>query len=423
MEIDGVKRYFLIITGIAVCLIFAVFCIYYFNFRPAVCTIHASEAKDIKAFLHSNSSAIDLNDVNNFHSLKLLDSDAEKNSIFLSGEAHAIAQNTVMELYLLQYFNQRQGVRYLLSENGYAQAQLINQYLNTGDESILRKVYDELKGTAAWNQESYDFCVSLRKYNDSLPQEKRVMVVGIDLEHQVNTAFLYLNTLLPSTTPPASITQSIEELRKNYDNPKARKDALVTKLHDDINRHDEDYKKYLGENYFDFTFEVENILNGIQYKSSSQAADFREDCIRNNFVSIFNHLPEGKYYGELGLEHTYLSDHGGNSSLHNCLATFLNKEFAPTSGRVVSIAYFYYNTMQMTWGKTYGQTKYQDYLQDDLLNQICPGELCLMKFTGSNSPFNNKPFLVEDPKGGCTVDYYQYGILIKNSPAAHPYGG
>jgi len=414
------KKYILIFMGLLVVSALIVTYIYYLHPRSSVCAISKSEGNEIVSYLKQNSSDINLDD-DTFKSLTLLDSDAENNTVFLSGETHAIAKNEALQLYFLRYFNQRHGVKYLLTEQGYAVSQLINQYLSTGDESILKDIYRQLEGTAAWNKEQYDFWIALRRYNDTLPPERKITVVGIDIEHQPVTAFKYLYSLLPPDRAPEDIAANIEELRKSYNNPAIR--TLAVGLQKDNRNYAKEYQKYLGEKYFDFSFVVDNIVNRNKcYASSDHFAKLREECIRNNAVRIYKHFPAGKYYGEWGLEHTYLSDHGGQMAELDCLATFLNKKFAPTKGRVISIAYFYSNCQQMTWGKDYGQEEYRDYVQDHLLNQVAEDNLCLLKFNGSNSPFTQKPYFVADAKGGATTDYYQYGVLIKNSPAAHPFG-
>lgn len=416
------KRYILILAGLLAAAALIVTGIFHLHQPSSYCAISKSEGNEISAYLKQNSSAINLND-DKFQGLNLLDADAEKNIVFLSGEAHAIAKNQDLELYFLRYFNQRHGVRYLLTEQGYAVSQLINQYLNTGDEAILQDIYSQLEGTAAWNKEAYNFWVSLRQYNNTLPPEKKITVIGIDIEHQPVTALKYLCSLLPSDAAPEIIAANIEDLRKSYNNPSIRIDVLAAGLQRDKSQYPADYQKYLGNNYHNFSFVVDNIVNRYKcYQSSDKFDELREEFIRNNMVRILELFPPGKYYGEWGLEHTYLSDHGGQFGQHDCLATFLNQKEETTKGRVVSIAYFYSNCQQMTLGNGYGQGEYRDGVQVDLLNQVSGAELCLLKFTGSNSPFTQKPFFVADPQGGATTDYYQYGVVIHNSPAAHPYG-
>ena len=182
-----------------------------------------------------------------------------------------------------------------------------------------------------------------------------ILYAGNNCGYWTDAAFKYLYSLLPQDPAPKDIAANIEKLRKNYNNPAMPTDNLAAGLQNDISNFSLEYKRYLGVNYFDFSFVVDNIVNRNKcYKSSEHFSELREECVRNNMVRLLKHFPSGKYYGQWGLEHTYLSDHGGQFSLHDCLATFLNKKYEPTKCKVISIAYFYSNCQQMTWGKNYG---------------------------------------------------------------------
>lgn len=416
-------------TIIIICLSFILilvsiaFYVYNFLYKPQVCNISNSEETAIIKYLDKNTSSINLDDTLAFSSLKLLDSEIDNNSIFLSGESHSIKRNIDIELYLLKYFRQKHGVKYLLSEEGYASAQLINQYLLSGDENILNDIYKELEGTAAWSKESYNFWISVYKYNNTLPKDQRIIVVGVDIEHQLATAFKYLSMLLPSNKAPISISENIEKLRNNYKNMEIINFSFADNLLKDIESSENTYKSYLGSNYFNFEFTLRNIINAYKcYDSKNKFGELRESCINNNFKKIYEYLPKGKYYGEFGIEHTYLSDHGGRFGRHNCFATYLNKEFEPTKGKVISIQYFYYNSYYMTRGKVYGEEKVDENPQLGILNKVSSTDLTFMKFKSKGSPFEIKPYFISDPIGGSTTDYYQFGILVKNSPATQPFG-
>ena len=122
-----------------------------------------------------------------------------------------------------------------------------------------------------------------------------------------------------------------------------------------------------------------------------------------------------------GREHTYLSNHGGPGKIDNCFATFLNSDFEPTKGRVTSIAYFYKDSKAMIAGKKYGEKEANEVSKIGILEEESKGDYTLIRFDGEGTPFRNKPFFVSYPIARGTKDYYQFGILIKNSPAAQPY--
>lgn len=396
----------------------------YFYFRePEYLPINVRYESLIKNYLKSNVSNIDISDTSDFQGLSFLDSTLSNNEVFLCGESHSIAKNKEIELYLLKYFNQKGNVRYLLTEQGYGTSVLINKYLETGDESYLDIIYSKLEETYSWNKEGYNFWLDLYKYNNQLPEDKKLIVVGADIEHQTLTAYIALNELLPKENAPNSIAKNIEYLRNNCNNSEINDIGFAVELSKDLDTYLEDYKAYLKDNFFDFEFIVNNIINAYKYYHKGTRDDnFRESCINQNFEKIYSHYPKGKYFGQWGSQHTYLSNRKEPYGTNNCFATFLNSGFDPTKGKVISIKYFYKDSKSMTRDKNYGEKKVKEVKTASILDEEAKGDYTLIRFDGEASPFEYKPFLVSYPNGGVTTDYYQFAILIKNSPATRPFG-
>lgn len=393
-----------------------IFYVIVFSFKTSMCSISEPESKSIGDYIKAYSSAIDTRDTTDFKSLRLLESDLSGKEVILTGEMHAVGMNTELELYMLKYLNQKQNVNYLLCETGFASGQLFNKYLDTGDESILKCIYAELKGTAAGTMESYEFWVSLYNYNKTLPESKKIKVVGIDIEHQANTAYKYLFSLLPQGSAHDRMKNYIMESLGNKD-MKYTENLYTTML-----ASENEYKNYFGSSYFDFKLALGNLINADKYYvSGGTNEDFREACMLNNFKELYSHLPKGKYYGQFGQEHTYMRDHGGRFGTHNSFATYISHKFQKTKGKVMSITYLYSNSYYSSTYNNYASEKIQEDNQLQNLDKISNSKLILLKFDGKDSPFNEKPYFVYDPINGVTTDYYQYGVLIKNSEAAHQY--
>ena len=399
----------------------ATFFVYSNNQKAEYCSINVRYEKAIKSYLKDNVLDIDISDTSDYKGLSFLDSRLKSNNVFLCGEGHATAKNQEIQLYLLKYFNQKGNVRYLLTEEGYGSAYLINKYLRTGDKAYLEIVFSQLKGTFGWNKESYNFLLELFKYNNQLPEDKKITVLGADIEHQTRTGYIALNELLPKEKAPDSISKNIEYLRNNCKNDNLEKSSFATELSKDVDINVKDYKAYLKDNFFDFEFIVNNISNRDKcYNKEGMDWMFREDCIRKNFEKIYSHFPKGKYFGQWGSDHTYLSDRGGPGKIDNCFATYLNSDFEPTKGRVTSIAYFYKDSKVMS-KEGNGEEKVNEVSKVGILAEESKGDYTLIRFDGEGTPFGNKPFFVSYPLEGGTKDYYQFGILIKNSPATRPY--
>lgn len=233
-----------------------------------------SYLKTAKEFASHNYSNIDVHRPNIIEQLNILDNDTNSNDVFLTGENHGTNMNFELKLAFLKYFNQKAGIVYLLSESGYSSACYINKYLESGDEDNLKVVYNNLKGTASYNKEEYNFWINLRKYNLTLPQDQRIRVFGIDVEHQLDTASSYLNDLLHgkgtlNRAPLDSFQKEINFMATYHVKPfdfihKARD------LQKDIQDHPDVYKEYLGEDFFDFSMIVDNMINSIEYYKSQE---------------------------------------------------------------------------------------------------------------------------------------------------------
>lgn len=75
--------------------------------------------------------------------------DTDKFDLFISGESHAIEKNFRQQLFLIKYLHENANVNYILAEDGVGSAGLMNMYLQTGDEQILKDIFAELRGTMA----------------------------------------------------------------------------------------------------------------------------------------------------------------------------------------------------------------------------------------------------------------------------------
>jgi len=387
----------------------------------------ASNSNDaVDNFLEVNHANLDISNNKYNSGFNIMDSDIDKNNVILAGEGHAVAENSELELALLKHLNQKDKIRYLLAEMGYSSSCYINEYLESGDEAKLKLIYNDLVSTASWSKESYNFWIELRKYNLTIPEDQRIKVIGIDIEHQVKTACDYLYSILPPAAPPKVIKSSIEKYTDNFKS-KNNNNMLATikNLQNDIKTKPGIYRAYLGSSYFNFSIVLDNIVNSINAYASNGAnfADIREPAIYNNFRRVYSYLPKGKYFGEFGMEHVYQRtciSYLGNKTR---FAMYLNSNGSPVRGKILSIAYGYENCTYMTWGHNYGESIADSVISDiNILDRYSKTDTTIFKLDGNKSPFSSKSYFVKGPNGGYTTDYFQYIILIKNSKGTIPLG-
>lgn len=139
--------------------------------------------KSEAAFGQEHYSTVRLSEDINSSGLSLLKDDIAQHDIILTGEQHGIAKSIELHLQFIKYVHETAGIRYLVLEFGYSGAELFNRYLETGDGKLLDSLMSATKGTPYWSKNQVVFWEKLYAYNQSLPKNKKIRVVGIDVEH------------------------------------------------------------------------------------------------------------------------------------------------------------------------------------------------------------------------------------------------
>lgn len=353
-----------------------------------------------KQELYKVKATIDRNDVT-FKALELFESDLENNEIFIAGESHGSVKSIDMNLYLLKYFVERGNIKYILYEDGYASAQYLNIYLDTGDESILEDLFYKIRGTMSYTMENYNFLKGVYEYNVTLEEEKKLRFIGIDKENPL-VAIKYIRSLLPTAEPTDDITEEfisvIKELSKSTYIDKS-KEAIQL-----LSDGEKEIEKYLGKHYFDLTFTLKNL-------AVSEGQLDREDLLINNFIELYEYLPKGKFFGQFGGAHTNLSPNTKS------LASYLQNNYEKTKDKVISINYEYNNSHSYIPQGLNVDSK----LTERIDSYFFPDDksTVLLKLNYEDSIYNKKDIYLND--NNPQIKYFQYIILISDSQAANKY--
>lgn len=373
-------------------------------------------------------------------SLSLMDEDLEKREIFLSGENHGVKANVDLRMKFVKYFKEKTDFKYYLWELPYSIAYFLNGYLQTGDEGILRDVYSNLEGTDAYNQDDYKHWKDLYKYNKSLSKERKITIVGIDIEHQITNAIKFINHCLSQALANSNYgdrenLKPIEDIHKQLDNLmdiaekehqadsqdySGRLKNFSDKLVANLKLNKNIYKEILEDNYFPYKLVSQNLLNRYEVYEGNNFNHIRDRIMYKNFRTIYTSLAKGKYFGQLGLSHIFQ-----NSFPYVDWFAALLKKDPGFQGKILSIAYVYkdcrylYPTQRMTYTSSIDtldptMEDFQDLLQ---------GTFTIFKLNGSGSPFTREllwPIGHKFPKKGVTTDYFQYLLVIKGSSNAGP---
>lgn len=388
------------------------------------CWYNSKSILSVEEYLNRNNSNVDLHKEDYIKGFDIFNDDLKNYDVILAGESHSIAKNYDIQLSMLKYFNKTAGVKYLLLEMAYSSSKDIQQYLETGNENILKSFYDKMKGTAGWSKESYDFWKKLRLLNETLDDNEKIRVIGIDMQYQQDEEINYLYSSLPTKIIPIEIKSVIEKLKdikENYEN----KDSIAIKnvielLKGDIENNTNVYKEYLGDKYFDFTI-VLDTLESLLKTTNENYSEIREECMYNNFKKVYTHFPKGKYFGQFGLEHVYQRHCNSYIYEKDRFAMCLNRDNSPVKNRVLSIGYVYKDCSRMSKELNYQQVNSDSHLTDIyILNKYAKTDITIFNLKEHRTPFANELHFVENPTDRYTLDYFQYIILIKNSKGTEP---
>ncbi|NLC03593.1 MAG: erythromycin esterase family protein [Tissierellia bacterium] len=402
-----------------------------YQVEPAVKT-EAEKAleNEIVQYLKDNYNSIDLdNEIENFH---ILDEDLEGKEIFFTGEVHGIKTNADLHMKFLKYFKEKVDFKYYLAEFSYSNAYFLNKYLNTGDIRILEDVFEELKGSYSWNKDSFEFWVNFQQYNNNLEEERKIQVIGIDIELQPSTSYKYFVDILPSEDPPIEIKKMINNIintnNRLIETGFGASYSTAKDLQKDIIAKESIYRDYLGEHYFGFKTVSSNLLKYERaYRNKRNQVDWnnlRDKMIYENFVLIERRMPKGKYFGQWGVNHVFQS----KEKNIKWLATYLNEEDSMYKDKVLSIAFNYENSRQM------GKMGDKQYIINEVdfifpymkvANDRIGGDMNIYKLNAAGSPFKDIRMyytfnreLLEEPM----VNFFQYIVYLKDIGPTDPLG-
>ncbi|MFP4364650.1 MAG: hypothetical protein ACLFR1_12370 [Spirochaetia bacterium] len=345
-----------------------------------------------------------------------------ENRIFLFGEAHGVAESPQVDLYLLALLHEQAGVRYYLSEQGFSASMLVNEYLDTGDESFLDHLFSQLEGTYSWTRELRRFYIDLRAWNLGLPESERVRFVGVDVEHQHRTAWRYIAGLLPETPAPAEIGLIVHGIKEYVTGPMDDGGAqydLARNTAESIETYSSVWRNWLLEDFFFIDLTVKNlVVRNILYENHDSMdfvdwGNMRDQRIFENFLAVDSRFGQPAFYGRWGAVHVrkyrYLNIDYWAARAHNA------------GYSIYSIESIYNDSVSMR------KRPYREEELDFPENSTTPLENSTTeKITFFHLPtefqdFYTAPYFIDDPEAiGGTLDYFDGILFIQGARPMHP---
>lgn len=318
-----------------------------------------------------NEVTLDIENNDDFKTLSLLDSVVPNYSVFFTGENHNFrTSNYKLQLKMLKYLYYKTGARHLFLEFGVSRGWLVNSYIQSGDSTVFKVLED-------YSYDEYALLYkALMEFNKTLPDDKKIMVHGIDIERSFSTPIKAMSMILPDKKAPASISLNIETLKslagkvddehnQEVDNEEEEKSSNYNYNYNNGSRYntdntlklilaDYDSLKSIYQNYFgDHAPLFDEMMEGVRAEfkrneylnaSAMQAFIYREQFMYNNLISLVKKYPGDKFYGQFGRCHTPINaqDKWCDFYFFNSLATRLNSsEEDVLKNKVLSIGIYY----------------------------------------------------------------------------------
>ncbi|WP_176723368.1 TraB/GumN family protein [Roseivirga misakiensis] len=370
------------------------------------------------SYLDNNSFALSTSDSKPFD-LSPLDDSFKRKRIILLGEVHGSQINEKLDLEIFKYLYQKHGVRHYLGESGYGMGLLINEYIQTGDEQLLKSIFQLWSGTFSGTQQNYERIKALRAFNVSLPSYAKFKYVGIDLEQQFGAGFLAIKRFLFDDLNyyDKSIRQALASFvsfqNNNFNSVNAycqyflqqiRKESLV-----------ESYKRAFGKHYQEVELILENMImrHALHQNPKSYIAK-RENQITENLDFIMNQDPIGNFYGKWGAFHIWKNNVGNQPSSFIKLAI---KRGVINKDDVLSIPIFYSNSYYADKNSDFRSTSISSMAFPENLTSNETSSIKFYRLNEESSPFLEHMLLIEGEEGVVT-DYFTEFIKISGSKAA-----
>ncbi|MEZ0486304.1 erythromycin esterase family protein [Fibrella aquatica] len=372
------------------------------------------------------------------------------NQFFLLGESHGFQRPQQVDLALLKHLNKRVGVRYYIAEVDPTKAYYLNQYLQTGQDSLLRLVFRSwIAETAQWaNIDFFRKIQAIRAYNQTLPAKKRIRFVGIDVVQDRPLLAQQLRELTGFQASFQADQPRLDSLVTYLTAAPKKPDSLAAQVAMNwlakIRNEAATYRNAPGQTMNELTA----ALTGLGYRKSIRR---REPTLFANFRDAVSRLDlhDEKLYGFWGAYHVGLAPlSDGNKSF----AAMVADSDLPMRSKMVSLLCRYVDSFMMVptaflppfWqdkGKAYSRLdKFNDNGPmmridgiDAFIDQSKPNTVTLFKLSGTlagrqpitatYSPFMPAEQRLQFDTARPTTDYFQYIVLIRNSEMTQPLDG
>jgi hypothetical protein len=265
-----------------------------------------------------------------------------RSQVYFIGQLHNNKANTILEEEVLLALNHTYQVKYDVLEYSHSAAFLINQYLETGQDTLL----DIINSKANFN-----FIRKIKAFNDTIADERKIRFYGIDFENRDEGKYTMKAIEIISHHLKLPVNEVLFSHLQDVVNssPEEMKMTLAT-LRRYLAENKEKSRLLLGKYFIDVL-----LITNAQYDFSSN----RDEAMIDNFKLLYNELARNgerpAFFGSFGTGHVNPGNKDGIAM------RLLNGEDSPVKNEVAIIGIEYVNcqfTRNMVNKKSEGSLKF-----------------------------------------------------------------
>lgn len=409
-----------------------------------------------KSYIGKNSSNIDFTNYEDYSALEIFDDSVKDKKIVLTNEEIGIKENAQIQYKFISYLMDTWKLKYFLVDVGYAEAAIINEYLQTGDEALLESYNNSSMGYAFIGDSKQEMLKKLYLKNSQLPDNKKLNIMGIGINESFQSVELYFKRIISRN--PDLTDKQIENINNILENLKSeeiitnisndeeleKRNKIILKhidnFYSDINANEEEYKEALNNDLNNIKIVLDNIKN-LQEIMKTYHQDDSNNTNGNEKYSQYLYDNLNSFYKDMNMKRCYIHVYQIYSYQHKILdVDFLGTKIAKDKkfeDKVLGINVIYQKG-KFNFDNTQIQINTARQDLNTLLEEIkLDKEDMVIDLNNSRSPYKRKftpiyfPFpddilySQEDVAGeevggiigkkpGVTTDYFQGVIIIKN---------
>lgn len=366
------KIFFRVILGVTVLILLA-----YFSF---IGWEYLTGGKYVN-YLKANSETVALGES---FSYNLAHDDINKSKLILVGEIHGFEEPSKFDFHFFQHLYKNFGVRTYIAEFDFAQATLLNEFLETGNEELLNRILNNwVVEQGRNNMDYFEKYINFHKFYQQLPADEKFQFIGIDKIQDWGLTTVLINQL-------SEVDSSLSPIVFEKENISSQLTERIEKLIllDDTN----DNKLFI----------LNHLLNNIAFVEKGIN---REKVMFSNFRDVYinYNMEDQKVYGFFGLYHVFQYRINGKHPL----ASQIRSSDLGLGNNILSINFLFVDSYMVMESKTL-----PEFIRDD-------GKYTRMVITADNLLF----MYIYGIKDFKRITKSNHKSLIKMNGEDNPYAG